>query len=261
MPSPTADATLPAADVARIAVIVPAFNEEASLPLVLGDLPAVGHVVVVDNNSTDATAQVATECGATVIEEPRRGYGSACLAGIRAVKELQATSETPPEVIVFLDGDYSDHPEELPMLVAPLFAGEADLVLGSRLAGDRERGAMPPQSVWGNRLACFLMRLLFGARYTDLGPFRAIRIDALNQIGMVDTNFGWTIEMQIKAVQHGLRVQEIPVRYRRRVGVSKISGTVSGTVRAGTKILWTVARYGLFDRSTRQPAEQKGAAV
>ena len=231
-------------DLAQIAVIIPAYNEEASLPLVLGDLPPVGQVVVVNNASTDATAEVARQHGATVVDEPRRGYGSACLAGLQFIRQL----ETPPKVVVFLDADYSDHPEELPLLVEPLFAGECDMVLGSRLLGNREPGAMPPQSVWGNRLACFLMRMLLGGQYTDLGPFRAIRHDALERLGMVDTNYGWTIEMQIKATRAGLRVREIPVSYRRRIGVSKISGTVRGTFKAGGKILWTVARYGLFQR-------------
>lgn len=240
------------ADAERVAVIIPAFNEQASLPRVLADLPRVGRVVVVDNASTDRTAEVAASAGADVIHEPRRGYGSACLAGIAAV------GGAAPEVVVFLDGDYSDYPEELPTLVSPIFAGECDLVLGSRLSGKREPGSMPPQSVWGNRLACWLMRGLFGARYTDLGPFRAIRYDALRALKMTDTNYGWTVEMQIKAARHKLRVREAPVRYRRRVGVSKISGTVLGTFKAGGKILWTVARYGLFDRTTpapRSPAE------
>ncbi|MFV2069694.1 MAG: glycosyltransferase family 2 protein, partial [Pirellulales bacterium] len=216
------------------------------LPLVLGDLPAVGWTIVVNNGSTDATQEVAEGLGATVVGEPRRGYGSACLAGLAAVNLSIATGEPPPQIVVFVDADYSDYPDLLPALVGPILAGEADFVLGSRLMGQRERGAMPPQSVWGNRLACFLIRALFGAHYTDLGPFRAIRYDALSRLQMVDRNFGWTVEMQIKAARADLRTLEIPVPYRRRIGKSKISGTLSGTVRAGAKILHTIARYGLW---------------
>ncbi|MEM6799713.1 MAG: glycosyltransferase family 2 protein [Planctomycetota bacterium] len=245
---------LPDTDAERLAVIIPAFNEEPSLPLVLGDLPRVGRVIVVNNASTDQTAAVARDAGAEVIDEPRRGYGSACLAGLRALRDDLDRGVPAPAVVVFLDGDYSDHPEELPALVEPIFSGDCDMVLGSRLMGDRERGAMPPQSVWGNRFACWLMRLLLGANYTDLGPFRAIRYTSLASLGMADTNYGWTVEMQIKATRAGLRVREAPVRYRRRVGVSKISGTVTGTVKAGAKILWTVARYGLLDRNWKPTA-------
>lgn len=231
---------MPVDSYASVTVILPAQNEEKSLPLVLGDLPHVGRVIVVDNDSSDRTAEVARQAGAEVVTERRRGYGAACLAGIAAL------ASAPPEVVVFLDADYSDQPEELPTLVDPILAGDYDFVLGSRLMGNRERGAMPPQSVWGNRLACFLMWLRFRVRYTDLGPFRAIGYQQLQSLGMVDENFGWTIEMQIKATQAGLRIKEVPVSYRRRIGVSKISGTISGTFRAGTKILWTVARYGCF---------------
>jgi len=243
-------------DLSQVAVVIPAFNEQASLPLVLADLPPVGQVVLVNNASTDATAAAARRGGATVVDEPRRGYGSACLAGLAHLRQ----QASPPKVVVFLDADYSDHPEELPLLVEPIFAGECDMVLGSRLLGNREPGAMPPQSVWGNRLACLLMRLLFSGRFTDLGPFRAISYNALEPLGMVDTNYGWTIEMQIKATRAGLRVREVPVSYRRRIGVSKISGTISGAFKAGGKILWTVARYGLFDRSLRKSAAATGAS-
>lgn len=231
---------MPVDSYASVTVILPAQNEEKSLPLVLGDLPHVGRVIVVDNDSSDRTAEVARQAGAEVVTERQRGYGAACLAGIAAL------ASAPPEVVVFLDADYSDHPEELPTLVDPILAGDYDFVLGSRLMGNRERGAMPPQSVWGNRLACSLMWLRFRVHYTDLGPFRAIGYQQLQSLGMVDENFGWTIEMQIKATQAGLRIKEVPVSYRRRIGVSKISGTISGTFRAGTKILWTVARYGCF---------------
>ncbi|MFQ5731170.1 MAG: glycosyltransferase family 2 protein [Planctomycetaceae bacterium] len=232
-------------DLSRVAVVIPALNEEASLPMVLRDLPDVGEVIVVDNGSSDGTADVAVRNGATLAHERRRGYGAACLRGLETIRSTIAAGGAPPEIVVFVDADYSDHPDLLPRLVAPIQSGGAEFVLGSRLQGDREPGAMPPQSVYGNRFACCLMRWLFGARYTDLGPFRAIRYDALLRLGMADRNFGWTVEMQIKAARAGLRTVEIPVPYRRRVGVSKISGTVSGTIKAGWKILFTIARYGL----------------
>ncbi len=229
----------------EVTVVIPALNEEDSLPLVLRDLPTVGRVIVVDNGSTDATARIASARGATVVREPQRGYGAACLRGLTAIRELIDAGDAPPRVVVFLDADYSDHPELLPRLVEPILSGQADFVLGSRLAGQRDRGAMPPQSVYGNRLACFLMRVLFGVRYSDLGPFRAIDYPSLCALGMSDRDFGWTIEMQIKAARAGLRTIEIPVPYRRRIGQSKISGTFTGTLKAGTKILYTIARYGM----------------
>ena len=243
-----------------VAVIIPALNEEASLPLVLADLPRVGRVIVVDNGSSDGTAEVARRMGATVVAEPRRGYGAACLRGLAALGEAVKGGAAPPRsgdrsnarpsvaaaprVVVFLDADYSDYPELLPQLVRPILDGRADFVLGSRLAGVRQRGAMPPQSVFGNRLSCCLMRWLFGARYTDLGPFRAIDYPSLCRLNMVDRNFGWTVEMQIKAARAGLRIHEVAVPYRCRVGKSKISGTLTGTVKAGYKILYTIAKYG-----------------
>ena len=224
----------------RIDVVIPALNEEASLPLVLADLPRppVRRVVVADNGSADGTARVAREGGAIVVPAARRGYGSACLAGLDHLRR-----NDPPDVVVFVDADFSDHPDELPRLVAPILAGEADLVIGSRVLGEREPGALLPQARAGNLVACLLIRLLYGHRYTDLGPFRAVRWDALERLGMADPNFGWTAEMQVKALRHGLRVAEVPVSYRQRVGVSKITGTIAGTVRAGYKILWTVLRY------------------
>lgn len=206
----------------------------------LADLPRppVRRVVVADNGSVDGTARVAREGGAEVVAATRRGYGSACLAGL---DHLRRTG--PPDVVVFVDADYSDHPDELTRLVAPLLAGEADLVIGSRVLGRRERGALLPQARAGNLVACVLIRLFYGHRFTDLGPFRAVRWDALERLEMSDPNFGWTAEMQVKAVRRGLRSTEVPVSYRRRVGVSKITGTLSGTLRAGYKILWTVARH------------------
>ncbi len=230
-------------DLSNVAVVIPTLNEEQSLPLVLRDLPTVGRVVVVDNGSTDRSAEVARQAGAVVVTEPRRGYGSACLAGLEYLR-----ANDPPAVVVFLDADYSDYPEELVEIVAPIAAGKADFVLGSRLTGERERGAMPPQSIWGNHLACWLMRIFWRARYTDLGPFRAIDWEALESLGMSDRDFGWTIEMQIKAAEQRLRTLEVPVAYRRRVGKSKISGTFVGSLKAGTKILWTLAKYAVGSR-------------
>ena len=225
----------------RILVIIPAFNEARAIGHVIGDIPAelVEEVVVVNNASTDETEEHARQAGATVLREDRRGYGFACLRGIE-----YARTRT-PDVVVFLDGDYSDHPDEMTQLVEPILRGEADFVIGSRMTGERERGAMLPQALFGNRLACFLMRLFWGVRYTDLGPFRAIRFADLLALNMQDQTFGWTIEMQIKAVMAGLRITEVPVSYRKRVGVSKITGTVSGTVKASAKILWTIARFAV----------------
>lgn len=221
-------------------VVIPAFNEEASLPLVLAAIPRppVTRIVVVDNNSTDATSEVAARGGATVVSETRPGYGSACLAGLEHLRRHE-----PGEVVVFLDADFSDHPEELPNLVSPIQAGEADLVIGSRVLGQREPGALLPQARAGNFIACTLIRWLYGHRYTDLGPFRAVSWTALESLKMADPDFGWTAEMQVKALRHGLRITEVPVSYRQRVGVSKITGTLRGTVLAGYKILWTVLRY------------------
>ena len=227
-------------DAASIDVVIPAFNEEESLPLVLAALPRppVRRIVVANNNSTDSTARVAEEGGAVVVLAEVPGYGSACLAGLDHLRH-----NDPPDVVVFVDGDYSDHPEELPRVVEPILDGRADLVIGSRILGEREPGALLAQARAGNIVACTLIRLLYRHRYTDLGPFRAARWEALERLGMRDPNFGWTAEMQVKALRHGLRVTEVPVSYRRRIGVSKITGTVRGTVLAGYKILWTVFRY------------------
>ncbi|MFQ5877248.1 MAG: glycosyltransferase family 2 protein [Acidobacteriota bacterium] len=222
----------------RCAVVIPALDEEASIPLVLDAIPAglAEEVVVVDNGSTDATARVARERGATLLTESRRGYGRACMRGIDYLKHRR------PDAVVFLDADFSDHPEEMERLLEPLRRGEADLVIGSRALGSREPGAMLPQALLGNWLAATLIRLLYGGRFTDLGPFRAIRFDSLLALEMRDPDFGWTAEMQVKALRRGLRILEVPVPYRRRVGVSKVTGTVAGTIRAGHKILWTIFR-------------------
>jgi glycosyltransferase involved in cell wall biosynthesis len=227
-------------------VLIPAWNEEGSIGRVINDLPkdVVGSVIVADNNSTDYTADVARKFGAAVVAAPRQGYGSACLAAMAEVSALPAQAQ--PEIVVFIDADYSDHADELPLLIAPILAGRADFVIGSRMLKPQPAGALLPQAVFGNKLACFLMRLLFGVRYTDLGPFRAIRWGALSSLGMVDTNFGWTVEMQIKAARAKLRIEEVAVSYRPRIGYSKITGTISGTVRAGYKILWTIFRYGFL---------------
>jgi glycosyltransferase involved in cell wall biosynthesis len=219
-------------------VIIPAFNEARAIGQVIGDIPEglVDEVVVVNNASTDETEDNARAAGATVVTEERRGYGYACLRGIEYAKAQQ------PDVVVFLDGDYSDHPEEMTQLVEPIADNEADFVVGSRIRGDAEPGALLPQAQIGNRLACTLMRWIWGAEYTDLGPFRAIRFRDLLALDVQDKTFGWTIEMQIKAVEAGLRIEEVPVSYRRRVGVSKITGTIQGTIKASAKILWTIGR-------------------
>jgi hypothetical protein len=219
-------------------VIIPAFNESRAIGQVIGDIPSglVDEVVVVNNASTDATAATARAAGATVVDEPHQGYGYACLRGIEYAKTKQ------PDVVVFLDGDYSDHPDEMPRLIGPIAADEADFVVGSRIRGDAEPGALLPQAQAGNRLACTLMKQIWGAPYTDLGPFRAVRFPDLRALDMQDETFGWTIEMQIKALEAGLRVDEVPVSYRRGIGPSKITGTLSGTVKASAKILWTIGR-------------------
>lgn len=229
-------------------VIIPAFNEAAAIGKVIGDLPddLVDEVVVVNNASTDQTARNATAAGATVLYEPQRGYGYACLAGLAYAAQAQV------DVVVFLDGDYSDHPEELPGLLEPIKTSQCDFVVGSRIAGNSEPGALLLQARFGNRLACLLMRWFWGARYTDLGPFRAIRYEDLLRLNMRDCTFGWTIEMQIKAHLAGLRTTEVPVSYRKRVGVSKITGTISGTLRASFKILYMLFSMALRTKSLRR---------
>ncbi len=225
----------------NISIIIPALNEEESIGLVLNDIPAniAREIIVADNGSHDNTANVAKGLGAKVMLEPLRGYGSACLRGISVLKK-------DTDIVVFLDADYSDYPQDIHTILKPILTDNAEIVIGSRMLGVREKGALLPQALFGNKLAAFLIRLFWGFRYTDLGPFRAITYKALLALNMVDKNFGWTVEMQIKALKKGLRITEVPVRYRRRVGVSKITGTFSGTVRAGTKIIYTIFKYGLI---------------
>jgi len=252
-----------------VAVVIPALDEEQSLPLVLAAIPRDLHdlVVVGDNGSRDRTAEVAALAGAIVAPEPRRGYGSACLAALEVVEgrvapknaHARGTDRLPLQgcdVVVFLDADFSDDPRDLEALLAPILSGTADFVVGSRTSDAASRAALTRQQRFGNALACFLLRVLFDARYTDLGPFRAIRMDALRHLAMRDRDYGWTVEMQLKARVAGLRVVEIPVRYRlRAAGKSKVSGTIAGSVRAGWKILgWIFGwRLRLFTGAARIP--------
>jgi glycosyltransferase involved in cell wall biosynthesis len=224
-----------------IVVIIPAFNEADSIARVLADIPdglAAG-VVVVDNNSSDATADNARKAGVTVLREPRQGYGYACARGIEHCNALPRK----PDIVVFLDADYADFPEEMSDLVKPIIEQGFDMVIGSRALGRTERGAMTPQQIFGNRLATSLIRLLYKTSFTDLGPFRAIKFDRLMALGMRDRSYGWTVEMQVKAVRQGLRIREVPVSYRARIGRSKISGTVRGTVLGGYRILATIFKH------------------
>ncbi len=222
-------------------MLIPVLNEEDSIGLVLAALPTVMEVVICDNGSTDRSAEIAKQYQATVLLEKKRGYGAACLKGLRYLEEKSPGEQ--PEIVVFIDGDFSDHPEEIVSLVNEIQNRDFEFVVGSRMLGNREKGAMLFQAIFGNWLACFLMRLFWGANYTDLGPFRAIRYAALRQLDMQDVNFGWTIEMQIKATEKKLRATEVPVSYRCRIGQSKISGTIMGSIRAGYKILYTIFRF------------------
>ena len=223
-----------------IKVIIPAYNEEESIGLVIRDIPTSVHeIIVVNNNSSDATAKNAKDAGATVLSEPKPGYGNACLKGINYIKQQKIVTD----IVVFLDGDYSDYPEELNKIVAPIIDDDIDFVLGSRVEKFREKGAMQPQQIFGNWLATFLMRLFFKSKFTDLGPFRAIKFDTLMRLQMEDPTYGWTVEMQLKILKQRFSYEEIAVKYRNRIGVSKVSGTLKGSIFAGTKILTWIFKY------------------
>ena len=225
-----------------IKVIIPAFNEEESIAKVIAEIPSVvNEVIVVSNNSTDNTIEIAKAAGATVLSEDKKGYGSACLKGL----EYISNQTIKPNIVVFLDGDYSDYPEELIKIVQPIIKDDIDLVIGARNKELREYGAMTPQQIFGNWLATILMKIFFNAKFSDLGPFRAIKYDKLLTLQMQDKTYGWTIEMQLKALKQKMKYCEVPVRYRKRIGVSKISGTIKGTVMAGVKILGWIFKYGL----------------
>ncbi|GJM30484.1 MAG: glycosyl hydrolase [Cyclobacteriaceae bacterium] len=226
---------------ANVKVIIPAFNEENAVGKVIRDIPKelVSEVIVVNNASTDQTEIAARSNGATVLDERRKGYGYACLRGI----DYLLNHETNTDVVVFLDADYSDHPEEMTKLITPIVLEAQDLVIGSRSMGRPDKGSMTIPQVFGNWLATTLLNILYGANFTDLGPFRAIRYQSLLALDMKDTTYGWTVEMQLKAAKQKLRCLEVPVSYRVRIGKSKISGTIKGTVMAGYKILWTIFKY------------------
>jgi len=224
----------------QIKVIIPAYNEQDSIASVIKDIPTiVDEIIVISNNSTDNTEENAKNAGATVLKENRKGYGYACLKGMDYI----ADQKNKPDIIVFLDGDYSDYPEQLTEIVAPIINNNIDFVIGARVKRLREHGSMTPQQVFGNWLATFLMKLFFGAKFTDLGPFRAIKYDKLLALNMEDKTYGWTVEMQLKALKQKFTYIEIPMKYRNRIGVSKVSGTVKGSVMAGVKILGWIFKY------------------
>jgi len=234
-------------DHVRVSVVIPTHNEAQSIGRVLADLPAniVTEVLVVDSNSTDGTPEIAAKMGARVLHEPRRGYGRACLTGLAAA--------TNPDVVVFLDGDYSDRPAELPLLLAPITEGRADITLGSRLQSGRSAGALPWHQVFGNRLAAGLIGLLYGLRITDLGPFRAARADVLRRVELKENTYGWAVEIILKGTLRGFRIVEVPVSYYPRIGKSKISGTLRGTVGAAWFILSLIVRYYFRHRRAGMP--------
>ena len=223
-----------------IKVIIPAYNEQDSIGKVIGDIPKiVDEIIVISNNSTDKTAENAKKAGATVLFEKRKGYGYACLKGMDYIAQKEKT----PEIVVFLDGDYSDYPEQLTTLVNPILIDNLDFVVGARIKELRESGSMTPQQVFGNWLATFLMKILFNAKFTDLGPFRAIKYNKLLALKMEDTTYGWTVEMQLKVLKQELTYKEVPMKYRNRIGVSKVSGTIKGSILAGVKILGWIFKY------------------
>jgi len=224
----------------QIKVIIPAYNEQDSIAKVISEIPdVVDEIIVISNSSTDDTVINAKKAGATVLTETKKGYGYACLKGMDYVASL----DEKPDIIVFLDGDYSDYPEELTKLVEPILNDKVDFVIGARVKRLREQGSMTPQQVFGNWLATFLMKLMYSAKFTDLGPFRAIKYDKLLTLEMEDKTYGWTVEMQLKALKQKLNYTEVPVKYRNRIGVSKVSGTVKGTIFAGFKILGWIFKY------------------
>ncbi|MDO6491819.1 MAG: glycosyltransferase family 2 protein [Cellulophaga sp.] len=224
----------------KINVIIPAYNEADSIGKVIKDIPSiVSEIIVVNNNSTDNTVSNAEEAGATVLTENRKGYGYACLKGMDYI----AKKSNKPDIIVFIDGDYSDYPEELIKIVDPILKNKVDFVVGARTKKGRENGSMTPQQVFGNKLATVLMKIFFGANFTDLGPFRAIKYNTLLDLEMQDKTYGWTVEMQLKILKKKLKYLEVPVRYKKRIGVSKVSGTVKGTIFAGVKILGWIFKY------------------
>ena len=225
----------------KIVVIIPAVNEEASIGKVVKAIPRplVDTIIVGNNGSKDKTGEVAEKTGAVVVNEPRPGYGWACLKGM----EYAAQMEDKPDIIVFIDGDFSDYPEEMPDVVAPIIENDIDLVIGSRALGAKEKGSMTFPQRFGNWLATRLMRIFYRVRYTDLGPFRAIKYDALMKLGMSDKTYGWTIEMQLRAAKHKLTYTEVPVNYKKRIGKSKVSGTIKGTILAGYKIIFAIFKY------------------
>jgi glycosyltransferase involved in cell wall biosynthesis len=226
----------------EILVIIPAYNEAQSIGQVISEIPdLISEIIVVNNNSTDNTAAVATAAGATVLLEEQMGYGYACLKGINYTGKRSKT----PHIIVFMDGDYSDFPEDLHKVIAPILAGDVDFVIGARDKAMREEGSMTPQQVFGNWLATFLMKLFFKAKFTDLGPFRAIRYEQLIALEMEDKTYGWTVEMQLKVLKKKIAYTEVPVRYKKRIGISKVSGTVKGSIFAGIKILGWIFKYSL----------------
>jgi glycosyltransferase involved in cell wall biosynthesis len=226
----------------EINVIIPAYNEANSIAKVIQEIPTiVSEIIVVNNNSSDDTAANAAKAGATVLDETRKGYGYACLRGMDYISKKSRK----PNIIVFIDGDYSDYPEELNKIVKPILDENIDLVIGARTKALREEGSMTPQQIFGNKLATFLMKLLFGSTFTDLGPFRAIKYEKLLELEMEDKTYGWTIEMQLKALKNKMSYVEIPVHYKKRIGVSKVSGTVKGSIFAGVKILGWIFKYSL----------------
>ncbi len=225
-----------------IKVIIPAFNEADSITAVISEIPkTVSEVIVVNNNSSDDTVINAEKAGATVLTEERKGYGYACLKGMDYIAQQSKT----PDIVVFIDGDYSDYPEELTKIVSPIIKNDLDFVIGARVKRLREEGSMTPQQIFGNWLATFLMKLFFRATFTDLGPFRAIKYDKLLELHMEDKTYGWTVEMQLKALKKKLSYVEVPVRYKKRIGVSKVSGTVKGSIFAGIKILGWIFKYSM----------------